>query len=191
MEPVLYQVEDGWIETFQGHQFYFRNPTPESIDLLDICHSLAMQCRYCGHTKKFYSVAEHSVMMARWMLEEGYSIEVALQALFHDAAEAYISDIPRPVKVTLPSFKELENLLDEAIFAKFNIRYPFDPIIKEADSRILVDERAQMMRQTDNPWATDNLKAMEIDLQGWLPEQARREFYLLANRLFEMRGDNR
>jgi len=179
----LYQVEDGWIETFTGRQFHFNDPTPDQIDLMDIAHALSLLCRYNGHTKRFYSVAEHSVLISRWLRANGHEA-LALTGLMHDAAEAYIGDMPRPIKVTLPAFKTMETAIDTAVATKFELFYPFPDIIKECDSRILVDERAQVMNSSPHEWGTDQLEGLGVAVHGLGPDSARdlflREFHELT-----------
>ena len=85
------------ITTYSGKPFFPMDPRPEEIRIEDIAHSLSMQCRFNGHTKWFYSVAQHCSIMAEAMMSDGYA-EYAFEALMHDAAEAYIGDLIRPVK---------------------------------------------------------------------------------------------
>lgn len=175
MSP-LYTVEDGWIETYTGQAFHFLNPHPSEVHLQDIAHSLAMQARYNGHTKFFYSVAEHSVLMAIWLLEMGYTARVALTGLLHDAAETYIGDLARPVKEKIPDFKVIERRIDIAVSVRFNTYNPFPPVIKEADTRILVDERFQAMNPSSNKWGTDDMVALGVRIEGWSPQEAKINF---------------
>ena len=89
---------DGFIGTFSGLRFWPLDPNPEKILIADIAHALAHQCRFGGHASKFYSVAEHSVHVSKLCLPEH-----ALWGLLHDASEAYLVDLPRPLKL-LPEF---------------------------------------------------------------------------------------
>lgn len=172
----LYQVEDGWIETFSGQRFYFMDPRPEMVHLVDIAQSLSQLCRYNGHTRGHYSVAEHSVLMARHIVEEPFLAHWPMTALLHDAAEAYIGDLPRPIKVRLPEFKRIEERIDAAVAEKFGTTHPFPPLIKELDTRILVDERAQVMPPSQNEWGTDGLEALGVEIEFWTPARAYDEF---------------
>jgi len=171
-----YTVEEGWIETYTGQAFHFLNPHPDEIHFTDIAHSLSMQARYNGHTKFFYSVAEHSVLMALWMIAEGHGYMVALTALLHDAAETYIGDMAQPVKEKLPEFRAIEKRIDIAVGLKFGTPYPFPSIIKEADTRILVDERSQAMRASGNKWGIDDLAPLGVLIMGWDPQEAKTRF---------------
>lgn len=173
----LYQVEEGWIETRTAGKFYFLNPKPEMCNIIDIAHALSLTCRYNGHVLKFYSVAEHSVLMSDWMRGRGYSKRECLTALLHDGAEAYIGDMVRPLKHVMPEFKKIEERIDLAIAERFGSLYPFPNIVKELDSRILVDEREQAMEPTStNEWGTDSLEPLGVRLKFWSPEDALKNF---------------
>ena len=97
---------DGWITTYTGQHFYPLDPRPHEVNMLDIAHALSMICRFNGHTQFFYSVAEHSIRCAYHAHEQWPDrIELQLAALLHDASEAYLCDIPRPVKLQLPDYR--------------------------------------------------------------------------------------
>jgi len=83
-----------WIQTYTGKRFWPLDPRPEDVDILDIAHSLSLLCRFTGHTSSFYSVSQHSILVAQEVPKR-----LRLWALFHDAAEAYIGDIARPTNL--------------------------------------------------------------------------------------------
>jgi 5'-deoxynucleotidase YfbR-like HD superfamily hydrolase len=101
---------DGYMQTFSGDKFYPFDLTKFVLNFDDIAHALSNICRYAGHTKRFYSVAEHCVVMAELFPDE------AKAALLHDAAEAYFGDLPRPIKQMFPQFREMEHTLLSLIF---------------------------------------------------------------------------
>lgn len=137
---------DPWIETASGIKFEFLNPKPEMISIEDIAHALAHQCRFNGHVSKFYSVAEHSVECSS-LVPDRYK----LQALLHDASEAYITDIASPVKQYLSNYKELENVVMTAIANKFEFEWPLSEETKQADLIMLSEEaRCLMLGKGDN-----------------------------------------
>lgn len=109
------------INTYSGICFEPMKVTPENICIEDIAHALSLMCRGCGHLKYFYSVAQHSVNCAREAKERGWSERVILGCLLHDASEAYIADIIRPVKEHLGNYLEIEKLFLDAIFHKFGM----------------------------------------------------------------------
>lgn len=161
-----------WMQTFTGRQFWPVDPRPEEVFIEDIAHALAMQCRYAGHSLRFYSVAEHSVHLARHV-----SPENALWALLHDASEAYLVDVPRPLKPFLPGYREAEDAVMRAVALRFKL-LPFSVMpgeVKEADGRILADEAAQNMATPPAPW-TFNGHALGVTLEYWSPERAEQEF---------------
>jgi hypothetical protein len=169
-------VEDGWMETFTGKKFTFQKPTPEIICIRDIAHALALLTRYNGHTIKFYSVAEHCVLLTRYMRKKGYPTRMLMTCLLHDAAEAYIGDMPRPVKVRLPSFKRVENVIAKVISEKYHLYWPEPKALKSVDRRALTDERAQAMPPSNNHWMADDLEPIGIELKFWSPAQAEAKF---------------
>jgi len=130
-----------WIQTFTGKKFFPLNPNPADICIEDIAHSLAMQCRYVGHCKQFYSVAQHCWLMSRHWFKK---VELQRYALLHDAAEAYLSDLPRPLK-HLPQFqfyRDAEKVLQRLIYIRFGLN-PIEPeAIKRADYEVLCEEAA-------------------------------------------------
>ncbi len=141
-------MSDSWIQTYSGLRFDFINPHPSMIDIKDIAHSLANQCRFNGHCKEFYSVAEHSVHVAT--LVSKTNPELLMEALLHDAAEAYIGDMVSPLKAILPEYKVIERRVEETIAARFGLQFPFHPVIKQADQQLLVDEKNQLHLHPNN-----------------------------------------
>lgn len=174
-----------WIETFTGKKFHVMDPRPDEVDVRDIAHSLSMQCRYFGHVTRFYSVAEHSILLAKAVLREistssSPSFEplrrtrtrIAKTALLHDASEAYTGDMARPLKNNMPAYMAVEAKIWGAIVEALGLIDPVPSIIKEFDSRIIADERAQGMAKSQNAWATDSLEPLGVELQFLDPRAA-------------------
>jgi len=149
-----------WITTYTGKQFHFLNPQPDEIDIVDIAHALSLTCRFGGQCSKFYSVAEHSIRAAE-IVPNKYK----LFALLHDASEAYLPDLPRPIKANLPKFKSMECNILIAIWTKFmpctwygnyvSANVPWfegQPVIKQADNVLLATEARDLMANMDD-WA--------------------------------------
>jgi hypothetical protein len=178
----FYTVEDGWIETYSGVQFHFGDPALDEINIVDIAHALSLLCRYNGHCTRFYSVAEHSVLMTRHFIQSQGSLpkahwrRKALTVLLHDAAEAYIGDLPRPIKHKMDAFKAVESILDQRVAQRFGTIWPLPSYVKERDSRILCDEREQAMPPSDNEWGTDSLIPLGVTLEFWAPVEAEAHF---------------
>ncbi|MBR0157070.1 MAG: phosphohydrolase [Clostridia bacterium] len=109
------------MNTFTGKKFDPMYITPDDIDVRDIAHALSLVCRGCGHLRRFYSVAQHSVNCAKEAIARGSSQRVALACLLHDASEAYIADIIRPIKEHLPDYARIETMIMDAVFARFGL----------------------------------------------------------------------
>lgn len=123
-----------YIETQSGTKFHFMDPQPDEILLTDIAYSLARTPRWGAHSDPIISVAEHSINVSQMLMRCGYSYEVQLQGLLHDAAEAYLGDIPTPIKRMLPDFKALELIVEAAIFEKLEVPFPLPAIVKTMDT---------------------------------------------------------
>lgn len=158
-----------WLQTYSGKQFWPLDPLPEEIDILDIAHSLSMQCRYAGHCQRFYSVAEHSVHVSH-VIEP----EFALLGLLHDAAEAYLVDVPRPVKPYLAGYSDMETRLQDEIAYKFGLWWDHRKVeaVKRADNAVLLAEKAELMPKSPAPWDVHGEPA-DVRIMGLTPEAAR------------------
>lgn len=133
----------GCVKTFTGKIVDLFNPNPEQICLEDIAHGLAHTCRWNGHTRTFYSVAEHSIRVAKRFMAED---DRYFTSLFHDAEESYFGDIVNPLKVLLPvSIIEAIVNFREAIFKKFNVP-PIDGIVDAADKIEMEWDYANLMQ---------------------------------------------
>lgn len=172
MAACLTQRKGDWIETFGGHQFWPLDPQPDEIHIEDIAHALSNICRFNGHVQRFYSVAEHSVFVALCT-----PIEHRMAALLHDATEAYLCDIPRPVKKCIPGYAEAEHRVALAIAQKFGLSEELPAVVKLNDNRILLDERMQFMAESGRDWdGFDEIDPMGVNLRGWLPPDAEAAF---------------
>ena len=161
-----------WMQTFTGRQFYPLDPRPEDIDPRDIAHALSLICRYGGHACDFYSVAEHCLLMSHVVPQEH-----ALRALLHDAAEAYVGDMVRPLKHQLPAYCEAEDRVLERIGERFSLPVPYiSPEVKDADNRILLDERAALFGKAAAPWSVDGLVPLGVPISGLTPREAERMY---------------
>ena len=161
-----------WIQTYTGRRFYPLNPQSEDVDILDIAHALSNMCRFNGHTRQFYSVAQHSVLVSCIV-----PIPLALEGLLHDAAEAYFADIVRPVKPHLFGLGEIEQRIHAAIAERFGIRAEMDERIKHADMVMLATERRDLLLPTDDEWAClDGIAPRFEQITVWDPETAKALF---------------
>ena len=139
-----------FIITFSKRKFSPLQAGPEEIDIIDIAHALSLMCRANGHIKHFYSVAQHCLNCSKEAEARGLSEEIQLACLLHDASEAYISDITRPVKRSLPQYLEFEEVLQNQIFDKFNLPRLQEPehiLVKEIDDALLYYELLELMNE--------------------------------------------
>jgi hypothetical protein len=174
-----------YIETATGLAFHFNNPRLEEISIEDICTALSKLCRYSGHINKFYSVAEHCCHLFDYATATGnYTKQELRTLLLHDASEAYLVDVARPIKVTLPDYMALENKLETIIAKKFDLIYPFPQFVKVLDTRILLDERKQLKNPSPHVWAVDKLglDPLNIEIGGWAHDIAAAEFMWSYNK---------
>lgn len=164
-----------------GDPMWPLDPDPAEIDIDVIAHALARQCRYGGHvTVEHYSVAEHCYLMSH-AIPQPY----ALAALMHDAAEAYLQDVVKPIKDNLPTYEGIEDRLLETIFQKYGLPYPLPDAVKEYDRRICADEKAQVLAPSVIPWGED-LVPLGVTIQAWPPSIAKSMFLM---RFYELTND--
>lgn len=170
MKPM--EKENAWIQTYTGVAFRPFNFSVDEINILDIAHALSMLCRYNGHTTKFYSVAEHSVLASALVSEEA-----ALHALLHDAAETYMSDVLGPLKKFFPDLKKLEYSLTEGICERFDLDKSQEAEVKHADLQMTAIEKVTAMGKPPIPWPHKLPDAPKnIELEFWSPEEAEKKF---------------
>lgn len=136
------------ILTVSGQSFNFIDPASNVIRVTDIAHALAHVCRFSGHTREFYSVAQHSVLTSLIVPPED-----ALAALFHDATEAYIGDVSSPLKQLLPDYQAIEARLHADIFAKLGIPAELPASVKRADLILLATEQRDLIAPHDEEWS--------------------------------------
>ena len=162
------------IETYTGLQFHILEPHPEEVNITDIAHALSMQCRFTGHTRFYYSVAQHSYL-ASFLVPPQFQLE----ALLHDASEAYIGDMSRPLKHFSECgrlYLEIEAKIEAVIKKKFGLPPTMSPEVKEADNSLLYAEKNALMEPCD--WTHTWGKYEEIDatIQPWEPQYAETQF---------------
>lgn len=166
------QKRTGWIQTYRMIQFSPLEPREDDLHIEDIAHSLSMQCRFNGHTNSFYSVAEHCCHVSDWLPKP-----LKLAGLLHDASEAYLCDLPRPLKYldALAGYRQAESRLESLIANRFGFDYPLDDLIKEADERLLATEARQLMAPL-HPEFEIGESVKGLKLACWSPMQAKDAF---------------
>lgn len=166
------------IQTYTGLTFFLESPV---FDIVDIAHALGMLCRYNGHVRRFYSVAEHSVLVS--ILMEELKLGDPLEGLLHDASEAYLCDLPRPWKSMLPDYVSLETTLDAEIRSHFQLPSPKTTGCRTADELALFIEAWHLMPDRGASYEDQPMreKALRLCDAGWrvvnlLPEEATAAF---------------
>jgi 5'-deoxynucleotidase YfbR-like HD superfamily hydrolase len=175
----------GAIQTVSGRWVDPLAPDPATIDLGDIAQALSNQCRFGGHSRRFYSVAQHSAIVSDICAKRGAPAVEALAALLHDAGEAYLVDLPHPIKHRSelgPPYRRAEKLLEEAIRVRFGLGDP-PAELKAIDRSLLATERATFASVVD-PWPElEGFEPLAIEIEPWEPERAKREFLERFERL--------
>lgn len=168
-----------YIQTFSGKKFWPLDPDPAAIRLEDIAHALSNQCRFSGHCRAFYGVAEHSVRVA-WIVPR----EHQRWGLLHDAAEAYLTDLSRPVKhlPEMAPYRDAEARVMAAVCRRFGLDPIEPPAVKAADNTLLATEVRDLMRPDRRVWGKwlFDIEPLPLRIDPWSPTVARREFLKLA-----------
>ena len=170
-----------FISTLKVPKFYFLNPKIEDIYVEDIAHSLSMVCRFGGHCNQFYSVAEHSVIVAEILEKEGADVLTCFAGLLHDAEETYLPDIPRPIKQLLPDAAKMYEVLDSAIAQRFGLQEADWVRIKDIDHRLVITE-AKALGVWNEEWEAEGAP-LETWLYMWSHHDAKAEFLATFDRL--------
>jgi len=168
-----------WIQTFTGKKFYPLDPRPEEIDINDITHALSNQCRFAGHCVQHYSVAQHSFLVSMMCSEAN-----ALFGLLHDSAEAYLIDIPSPLKRCdeFKAYRDAEKQLMNVICDVFKLDHEEPEEVKIVDKRMLATEARDLTMSEGRGWAR-TVEPYEFHIEAWKPEYARIKF---MSRLHEL-----
>ena len=165
-----------WMQTYTGQQFWPLDPRAEEVDLQDIAHALSHMCRFAGHVRTFYSVAEHCVRVS--LLAPGSDRMIALAGLLHDATEAYVVDVPRPLKRFLPGYAEIEARVARCVEQRFDLETGIldHPSVKHWDEVLLATEARDLIGgERAGKW---HLRASALPgvIEPWTPERARMAF---------------
>lgn len=177
-------MKENFIRTFTGKKFDYLTASVDDIDIEDIANALSNVCRFNGHLPEFYSVAQHSVLCSLIV-----PVEHAFEALMHDAAEAYVQDIPAPLKALLPDYRRIEDQVDCLIRNKFGLPGEHTPVIKYADLTMLATERRDLDIDDGTTWEIlENIPPTDpIQINPLRPGQAYALFMKRFNELLETR----
>lgn len=163
----IHRIVGPTILTVSGAYFDFENPEQSAFGIADVAHALAHLCRFTGHVRRFYSVAEHSYHCSYLVPPED-----ALAALLHDAAEAFLGDVSRPLKSLLPGYRALEDRIEPVVLARFGLPPVLPPSVKAADKAMLLVEQRQAMGDAGRPWPGLGEWVPEVELEFWEPTSA-------------------
>lgn len=183
-------VQKAYIITYTGKKFNLLEPTLEMVDFEDIAHSQAMQCRWTGHCKYHYSIAQHAVLCSFLGPQE-----TALKRLLHDASESYLGDMNRPLKHFTDAgdaYRRVEWPIQELIYDAAGVGGPEDRSVKIADEAMLYAEMEQLLPVVDNPTRGNNnpfgnAKAANVIIVEMSPRQAERMFLDRFEQLYTRR----
>lgn len=169
-----------FIETYTGRAFYPLNPSEDVISVIDIAHALSNQCRYSGHVEKFYSTAQHCCILADYVanVSKGSPLD-CLQILMHDSAEAYLVDIPRPVKQFMPMYRKWDRDITMCVRSWLGLYgVPIPDWQDILDSAIVNDEREHLMCDSGLEW-NHAVRALGVEINdAWLPPVAEQQFLM-------------
>lgn len=170
------------IRTFTGNTFDYANPSVLSISIEDIAHALSNICRFSGHVKEFYSVAQHSLHVSQLCAREN-----KLWALLHDASEAYCSDLPRPFKrmIGMEPYRSYEKRTMDTICERFGLPSSEPEEIKQADMIMLVTEQRDLMVNAGPEWY--DVKPLVVPIIPWSAAVAKQTFIREFTTLWEER----
>lgn len=161
-----------WILTRSGLRFDLLNPSAAVVTPQDIAHALSNICRFNGHTFQHYSVAQHSVLLSSIVPPAD-----ALAGLLHDATEAYVGDVVRPLKQLLPEYQVIEARIWQAICVRFDLPSELPDSVKRADLYMLATERRDLMHVNSGAWpCLEGIEPMQIKINPWTPAQAKTVF---------------
>lgn len=175
-----------WIQTYTGRQVWPLEVTVGCLDIVDIAHALSQICRFGGHSKSFYSVGEHCWLMATYAEARG-NLDVALAALLHDAAEAYVIDLPAPIKEIMPIYRaidhDIQRVVEESWMGHIQDIATVKSLVKALDQRILVTEASVLMRVDLIPWHRRLGEPLEVTIPCLEPRTAERLYLETFRRL--------
>jgi hypothetical protein len=174
------------IQIASGEFFDLMNPDPAMVRVEDIAAALSKLCRFTGHCSKFYTVAQHSVLVSSLVPPE-----LARWGLFHDAAEAYLGDVASPLKALLPDYKEIEHRVEQVVFEALGLHGPMPPEVKHADTVALAAERLSLLPVTGHAywsaWITPAIEREALRRVGsvfpWRPDMVEGMFLYHARGL--------
>lgn len=196
--------KNNWITTYSGKKVHPFDIKESEIDINDIAHSLSLTCRFNGHMEEFYSVAEHSIRVASLFeiqlnnvllprFDKKLLLLGKLKALLHDAAEAYVSDVPSPLKKGIPGFKKIEDNVADCIYKKFKVSCDFfeyhedfslsNDIIKYCDKVMLVTEARDLSMYGTREWDVKEKPLSNYKIFPMTHQESKKSFLNMFNEI--------
>lgn len=170
------------ILTSTGIYFNLVNPDPAHVMIEDIARGLSHACRFAGQCSEFYSVAQHSVLVSMMLPPD-----LALIGLLHDAAEAYIGDVTKPLKRLLPDYRAIEKTVEQAVFQRFGLPAELPSEVKFADMVALATEQRDFMPPHDDQWhCIAGIEPLPDRIVAWDTHAAQHRFLQRYYDLIEM-----
>ena len=173
-----------YITTYTGKHMVPTDPKPEDFRIEDIAHALSLICRGNGQVKTFFSVGQHCIVCAKEAAARGLSARIVLACLLHDAGESYLSDVPRPFKMTQPAYRQLENKILSMIYTRFlgsDLSDEEADIVKEIDDIMLWHDLKTLLNEVQSPPPGELLTELSYEVRPF--EDVERE-YLELFRLY-------
>lgn len=169
-----------------GHYFDLANPQPWQFCLRDIAGGLSKICRFGGQIDRFYSVAEHSVHCANQAIKDSAPRAVQVAALLHDASEAFIGDVVKPLKNMLPAYAAIEQRISAVVGTRYDLcvaESTWDAV-REIDHSMLIAERRALFSADKVVWSGENeVRALDVQFYCWQPAAAEFQFMEFAREL--------
>lgn len=169
---------NNWISTYTGGKFYYDDIAASDIDINDIAHALSMIPRFSGHVSAFYSVAQHCVLGARRTMAP-----FKLEFLLHDASEAYVADVPRPLKEQVQEYCDIEHFIQREIAKRFKVGFPFNSHVHAMDQRMLATEARDLLHPNCDWWKKMPVRPFSETIEPWEQDVAEQEYLKLFNKL--------
>ena len=174
-----------YITTYTGKHFDPTNPDMAQVDIRDIAHALSLICRGNGQVKSFFSVGQHCINAAKEAIARGYSNRVILACLLHDAGESYLSDVPRPLKPSMPEYVRTEEHLLDLIYEKY-LGYKLDEeeqsLVKSIDNDLLYYDLKKLLNEVSESSEPELLISLSYEFVSFA--QVEQEYLNLFNSYF-------
>lgn len=179
-----FHPNEPWIQTFSGRRFNPTNPIIDTIVIQDIAHALSMQCRFTGHVRRFYSIAQHCILVSYLCDKDDRK-----WGLLHDAEEAFIPDLSSPLKHSgkFDTYRECGKQLQIAICKRFGLPEKEPASVKYADTLLLATEARDLMAPLHPDWKQP-MEPLPFKIEPWSPDEAEDRFTKRFYELWEHAG---